>query len=318
MSERLTLPVLPLREVVLFPGVSTPIGAGRPTTLRAIEAALKSDSRLIFAVAQRENVDTVTPGVLYTTGTIAKISQIQRGLGGVQLLLHGEHRGTALHYVENGRYLEAVVREVEDLQALVTATGASRAFGLSSGALVVLRTALGTPALDRVALYEPPLSVDGSVPTDWMARFDREIAAGKPASALVTALKGIGAEPVLGRLPRLVLVPLLAIGARLQGGVAEDDVPIAALIPTQRFDLRVVGEMADTAKDYAALGAQVLLLGGTKSPAYLSVALDELSAVLPHARRISFSGLGHSGAEDGAGPQRVGEALRDFFGAANG
>src|ERR1051325_5310208 len=118
MSERLTLPVLPLREVVLFPGVSTPIGAGRPATLRAIEAALKSESHLIFAVAQRENVDTVTAGVLYTTGTIAKISQIQRGLGGVQLLLHGENRAAALHYSENGRYLEAVVREVEDLPPL--------------------------------------------------------------------------------------------------------------------------------------------------------------------------------------------------------
>src|SRR5438876_3853660 len=118
MSERLTLPVLPLREVVLFPGVSMPIGAGRPTTLRAVEAALKSDSRLIFAVAQRENVESVTPSVLYTTGTLAKISQIQRGLGGVQLLLHGEQRGTALHYNDNGRYLEAVVREVEDLAPL--------------------------------------------------------------------------------------------------------------------------------------------------------------------------------------------------------
>ncbi|HTD71257.1 MAG TPA: endopeptidase La [Gemmatimonadales bacterium] len=118
MSERLTLPVLPLREVVLFPGVSTPVGAGRPATLRAIEAALKSDARLIFAVAQRENVDTVSPDVLYTTGTIAKISQIQRGLGGVQLLLHGERRGTALHYTDNGRYLEAVVHEVDDLPPL--------------------------------------------------------------------------------------------------------------------------------------------------------------------------------------------------------
>jgi len=118
MSERLTLPVLPLREVVLFPGVAAPIGAGRPATLRAIEAALKSESHLIFAVAQRENVDTVTPGVLYTTGTIAKISQIQRGLGGVQLLLHGENRATALHYSENGRYLEAIVRELEDLPPL--------------------------------------------------------------------------------------------------------------------------------------------------------------------------------------------------------
>src|SRR5436305_323371 len=98
--------------------VEAPVGAGRPTTLRAIEAALKSDSRLIFAVAQRENVDTVPPDVLYTTGTITKISQIQRGLGGVQLLLHGERRGTALHYTDNGRYLEAVVHEVDDLPPL--------------------------------------------------------------------------------------------------------------------------------------------------------------------------------------------------------
>src|SRR3989454_4784707 len=118
MSERLTLPVLPLREVVLFPGVSAPVGAGRPTTLRAIEAALKSDSRLIFAVAQRENVDTVSPEVLYTTGTIAKISQIQRGLGGVQLLLHGERRGMALHYTDNGRRSEEHTSELDDMPPL--------------------------------------------------------------------------------------------------------------------------------------------------------------------------------------------------------
>jgi len=118
MSERLTLPVLPLREIVLFPGVSTPIGAGRPSTLRAIEAALKSESRLIFAVSQRDNVEHVTPAALYTTGTLAKISQIQRGLGGVQLLLHGEKRGAALHYLETQGHLQAVVREVEDLPPL--------------------------------------------------------------------------------------------------------------------------------------------------------------------------------------------------------
>src|SRR3989442_10997636 len=118
MSERLTLPVLPPGEFVLFRGASARVGAGRPAPWRGMEAPLKSDPRLIFAVAQRENVDTVSPEVLYTTGTIAKISQIQRGLGGVQLLLHGERRGMALHYTDNGRYLEAVVREVDDLPPL--------------------------------------------------------------------------------------------------------------------------------------------------------------------------------------------------------
>jgi ATP-dependent Lon protease len=118
MSERLTLPVLPLREVVLFPGVSTPIGAGRPATLRAIEAALKQEQRLIFAVAQKDNVDQVTPGLLYTTGTIARIGQVQRGLSGVQLILHGEARGTAIHYTEANGHLQAVVRELADLPPL--------------------------------------------------------------------------------------------------------------------------------------------------------------------------------------------------------
>jgi ATP-dependent Lon protease len=118
MSDRMTLPVLPLRDAVLFPGVASPIGAGRPATLRAIEAALKDPDRKVFAVAQKDNVDQVSPGVLYTTGTIARISQVQRNLGGVQLILHGENRGTAVHYSETNGYLVATVREAPDLPPL--------------------------------------------------------------------------------------------------------------------------------------------------------------------------------------------------------
>ncbi len=70
---------------------------GRPGTLRAIEAALKGD-RLVFAVAQRDNTDEPTPDILYSMGVIARIGQIQRGLGGVQLLLQGEQRATSLQY----------------------------------------------------------------------------------------------------------------------------------------------------------------------------------------------------------------------------
>ena len=118
MSDRMTLPVLPLRDAVLIPGVASPIGAGRPATLRAIEAALKNPDRKVFAVAQKENIDQVSPGVLYSTGTIARISQVQRNLGGVQLILHGEARGTSVHYSERNGYLEATVRETPDLAPL--------------------------------------------------------------------------------------------------------------------------------------------------------------------------------------------------------
>lgn len=117
MAQRQTLPVLPLRGTVIFPGISHPIAAGRPGTLRAIEAALKGD-RLVFAVAQRDNSDEPTPDILYSMGVIARIGQIQRGLGGVQLLLQGEQRATALQYTSTDGYLNAVVVTAEEMAPL--------------------------------------------------------------------------------------------------------------------------------------------------------------------------------------------------------
>jgi len=117
MAQRQTLPVLPLRGTVIFPGLTAPIAAGRPGTLRAIEAALKSD-RLVFAVAQRDNTDEPTPDILYSMGVIARIGQIQRGLGGVQLLLQGEQRATALQFSTSEGYLNAVVMPVDEMTPL--------------------------------------------------------------------------------------------------------------------------------------------------------------------------------------------------------
>jgi ATP-dependent Lon protease len=120
MSERLTLPVLPLRDVVLFPGVTTSIGAGRPGTVRAIEAALATPDHLVFAVCQRENTESVSSEGLYMIGTIAKVGQLQRGLAGMQLLLHGERRGIVMHVSEKNGYLEAIVRDAEEMAPLNT------------------------------------------------------------------------------------------------------------------------------------------------------------------------------------------------------
>lgn len=117
MGQRQTLPVLPLRGTVIFPGITAPISAGRPGTLRAIETALKGD-RLVFAVAQRDNAEEPTSDILFTTGVIARIGQIQRGLGGVQLLLQGEQRATALQFAEVDGYLQAVIVPAEEMMPL--------------------------------------------------------------------------------------------------------------------------------------------------------------------------------------------------------
>ena len=117
MAERQTLPVLPLRGTVIFPGLTVPIGVGRPGTFRAIETALKGD-RLVFAVAQRENVDEPAPEQLYTMGVIGRIGQVQRGLGGVQLLLQGEVRASALHYHSADGFLTVDVMPIEEMKPI--------------------------------------------------------------------------------------------------------------------------------------------------------------------------------------------------------
>jgi hypothetical protein len=164
-----------------------------------------------------------------------------------------------------------------------------------------------------VALYEPPLSIGDSAPTDWVPRYGREVDSGKTADALVTALKGLGAEPTMRRIPRFLLVPVLRAGMKSNSTAEGDDVPIAALIPTMRYDMMMVGELADTVDDYSAISAEILLLGGSRSPRFLGTALDALARVLPKSRRVTFRGLGHSGPDDGGKPERVAEVLDDFF-----
>jgi ATP-dependent Lon protease len=104
---------------VIFPGLSAPIAAGRPGTLRAVDAAMKGD-RLVFAVAQRDNADEPTQENLYSMGVIARIGQAQRGFGGVQLLLQGELRATAIQFTQTDNYLSAVVLPVDEMAPIDT------------------------------------------------------------------------------------------------------------------------------------------------------------------------------------------------------
>ena len=113
------LPVVPMRNAVLFPGVTFPISAGRAGTLRAIEAAMASDDHKVFAVAQRSESENVSPSELYTIGTIATIGSVQRGLGGIRLVLEGKSRGIALRFAPNKQgYLEATVQDAHEMLPL--------------------------------------------------------------------------------------------------------------------------------------------------------------------------------------------------------
>ncbi|MEM9292008.1 MAG: S16 family serine protease [Acidobacteriota bacterium] len=126
MSDIRTLPVLPLRDAVVFPGVPTPIAVGRPRSLRAVESAVANTDKEIFVLSQRRNENEVSPENLYTIGTIARIEQIQRTLSGIQLVLRGTERGITVRLSQSkgdseggtdtdSGYLEATVRPAQEM-----------------------------------------------------------------------------------------------------------------------------------------------------------------------------------------------------------
>jgi len=207
---------------------------------------------------------------------------------------------------------EHAAREVEDLRALVKATGARAVFGLSAGGLVALRAATEIPELTRLALYEPALSVGGSVPTSWLPRYDRQVAAGRIAAGMRTAMVGLQVAPGLFRLPSFLVTPLLRLVMRFQrpapGEASTEDV-----VRAMHHDMALVTELADTTADYAAVGADVLLLGGAKSPAYFGVTLAALADVLPHAHRVTLSEMTHNDPDNDGDPARVADLLEPFF-----
>src|SRR5512135_3280107 len=102
------LPVLPLRDVVVFPHMIFPVLVGRESSLRAVNDALERE-KYIFLAAQRNPV-TEEPGAndIFHDGTVAKIIQILKLPNGLmKILVDGIVQASVRDFVPNARYLEA-------------------------------------------------------------------------------------------------------------------------------------------------------------------------------------------------------------------
>jgi pimeloyl-ACP methyl ester carboxylesterase len=217
--------------------------------------------------------------------------------------------------------------DVDDVDALLAKTGAHDVFGMSTGAIIWLQAALRIPAIRRIAAFEPPLLVNGSAAaTSALIRFDREIARGKTAAALITAMQAAQmGPPALNSLPRWMLTPFEVLTqlamSREDRGSRVGSVSMRELAPTLHYDFELIIDSAGAFEKFGAIRSQVLLLGGGKSPAYLRAGLDALATVLAQARRVEFPGLDHRAAGNtadpmtgrGARPDLIAAELRRFF-----
>lgn len=200
----------------------------------------------------------------------------------------------------NSSGLDTPRREIEDLAAVLEAAGGSaRLAGVSSGAVLAADAANVLPGITRLALYEPPMIVDGTHaprPDDFVARIEAMIAAGDEGGAVKAFLRSVD-------------VPSVAVAVM---SVTPPFRKMKATAATLPHDLRILGDTGrglplDAAR-WASVGAPAIVMDGAKSPQYMRNAAKALSQALPKADYRTLPGQNHMVKASALAP-----ALKEFL-----
>ena len=109
--ESKKLPMMPIRDVVIFPFMMTPFVVGRESSVRALEEALAADKKIFLATQHDASVDEPKPNELYQVGTVVNIVQsLKLPDGNIKVLVEGLERGKILQVADAVGYLEATIR----------------------------------------------------------------------------------------------------------------------------------------------------------------------------------------------------------------
>ena len=109
--ETRRLPMMPIRDVVIFPHMMTPFVVGRESSVRALEEALAGDKRIFLATQHDASVDEPSPEEIFKVGTVANIVQsLKLPDGNIKVLVEGVERARVISVADDEGFFKAVVR----------------------------------------------------------------------------------------------------------------------------------------------------------------------------------------------------------------
>lgn len=245
----------------------------------------------------------VIPGALTMAADLTAFANLLAKLHTVHVV---QRRGRGGSGPQGDQY--GIARECEDIEAVRARTGARLLVGPSFGGLVALRAACGRAAFHAVAVYEPGISVGGSIPVDWIDRARREITAGADLEAFLTFIRGVNPDQT-GRVPRRLLRVILRRAippTELRQNLALMPQAISEHAEIGRFDGRLA--------DYREVGAATLIMRGKgRDTSRQAVALAHLAETIPRAEIMTFPKLNHFAPEKT--PAKIAGAVLRFFAA---
>ncbi len=116
-SEGKTFPVLPLRDIVVYPGMIVPLIVGRDKSIQTIEQAMNDDKTILLLAQKDSKIDNPNAEDLYKVGSFATVLQVLKLPDGtIKALVEGKGRATVLGFLMHEDRLEAFARPLEDIQ----------------------------------------------------------------------------------------------------------------------------------------------------------------------------------------------------------
>jgi pimeloyl-ACP methyl ester carboxylesterase len=248
------------------------------------------------------------PGLILIHGVLSMASNYYKlaALLGENFTVYSiERRGRGLSGPQGEDY--SMIKECEDIAALQKQTQANYLFGHSYGGLIALEAARNNKALKKIAVYEPGVSINGSIPTRWMPAYQTYMAQKRYLDAL--AVFSIDAGPENAKKTPLwlmkILLPLFIKKAERQ--------QMYKLLPANLLEHKEVASKDNSYKNYQEISADVLLLFGGKSKlSWTTKSIKALSEVIPHVEIKEFPGLDHFG-PDKTSPGDVANALKEYL-----
>ena len=115
LSRRNLLPVLPLRDIVVFPHMVVPLFVGREKSVRALEDVMKDDTQILLVTQRNATQDDPTPADIYSVGTVGTVLQLLKLPDGtVKVLVEGGQRARIIKYSDNPNFFQAYAEIAEE------------------------------------------------------------------------------------------------------------------------------------------------------------------------------------------------------------
>ena len=115
MSETMILPVLPLRDIVVFPHMVVPLFVGREKSVRALEEVMRGDKQILLATQKNSGDDDPAQSAIYEVGVVATVLQLLKLPDGtVKVLVEGKSRAKIESFTDQAEYFEAKIAVLAD------------------------------------------------------------------------------------------------------------------------------------------------------------------------------------------------------------